>query len=59
MQVGHSAADCSLCPNGTEWSPTTTRVGSNVTYKYCKEKMVKFLGLGETWASKNAHVKLA
>ena len=58
MKVGHPAAECSLCPNGVEWAPGTVRASSNHTYKYCIEKGVKFLALGETWASKNAHARL-
>jgi hypothetical protein len=56
VRVGHPAAECSLCPNGSGFAAGTVRSGTNPTYKYCVEKEVKLLGPGDTWASKNAHV---
>ena len=57
MKLGHTAAECTLCPNGTGWSPSSVRAGTNPSLKYCTEKGVKFLAPGDTRASKNAHVK--
>lgn len=56
MKVGHAAAACSLCPNGTGFEPGTVQRGTNPTYKHFTEKGFKLLGLGDTWAAKNAHV---
>jgi hypothetical protein len=53
---GHSAAECSLCPNGTGWAASTVAKKSNPTYLFAIKEKVKLLTAGQTWASANAHV---
>ena len=54
VKVGHTAAECTLCHNGTSFEPSVVQRGTNPTYKYFTEKGFKMLEPGEAWASKNA-----
>jgi hypothetical protein len=53
---GHTAKDCTLCPNGVEWGASTLARKVNPTYLFALKSKVKLLTPGQTWASANAHV---